>query len=81
MRRSPPTDETLCGPSLSPCGSSKKLIWLVHMLFFRTEELLKDLDNLVTWGHGKEGTLVLDDDEGDSAKDPQSVPPSDSPQG
>jgi DNA-binding transcriptional regulator YiaG len=49
--------------SRSPCGSSKKLIWLVHMLFFRPEELLKDLDNLVTWGHGKEETLVLDDDD------------------
>ena len=43
-----------------PCGSSKKLIWLVHTLFFHPNELLKDLDNLVTWGHGRKEFFVFD---------------------
>lgn len=49
----------------NPCGSAKKLIWIVYTIFSRPAELLKDLNNLVTWGHGRDEVLVLDDDEGE----------------
>ena len=44
----------------NPCRSSKKLIWFVYTLFFHPKELLKDLDHLVTWGHGRQENLLLD---------------------
>jgi hypothetical protein len=49
--------------SRNPCGSARKLIWIIHPLFFHPAELLKDLDNLVCCGHGREEILVLDDQE------------------
>ena len=46
--------------SRSPCGAARKLIWVVHTLFLHPKELQKDLDNIVTWGHGRKEVLVFD---------------------
>ncbi len=49
--------------SRRPCRSAQKLIWIVHALVFEPEELLKGLDQVVTWGKaGREEMLVLDED-------------------
>ena len=48
--------------SRQPCGSARKLIWFVHALVFECNELLKDFDNLVTWGKaGRQEKLIVDD--------------------
>jgi DNA-binding transcriptional regulator YiaG len=59
--------------SRQPGRSSKKLIWLVYALFFNPKELLKDLDNLVTWGQGREEILVLDEEDPSSVAAPDDV--------
>jgi DNA-binding transcriptional regulator YiaG len=35
--------------SRSPCGSARKLIWLIHTLFFHPAQLLKDLEETRCW--------------------------------
>jgi len=47
--------------SRQPCGSGRKLVWLLHELIFGRSELLRNLDHLVTWGQaGRDDTLIVD---------------------
>jgi hypothetical protein len=62
----------------NPSHAAKKLIWFVYTLFFHPKELLKDLDNLVTWGQGREETLVLDEEDASVAA-PGAVQPGSEP--